>query len=146
MKSNRRILLALALLLCSLGPHPLAGSNTPAPRPADVLIIHDSLPGPIPSGIVDGNNIIDLLGHFGMKGELVSFEDYRAGQIARHRFVIVLGVDDRTVACPRHLLTDIRGGHAGVLVQQALERAARRSSVRRMAGIPAETGGLDEWL
>ncbi len=106
--SSRRILLALALLLCSLGPHPLAGSNTPVPRPADVLIIHDSLPGPIPSGIVDGNNIIDLLGHFGMKGELVSFEDYRAGQIARHRFVIVLGVDDRTVACPHHLLTDIR--------------------------------------
>lgn len=98
----------LTLLGIALVPYSVSGPSTPPPRPAEVLIIHDSLPGPMPSGVVDGNNIIDLLGHFGMKGELVSFEEYKPGQIARHKFVIVLGVDDRTVACPTHLLTDVR--------------------------------------
>ncbi len=104
----RRVTVAVALLVCAIGPHPVSGSNVPAPRPADVLIIHDSLPGPLPSGVIDGNNIIDLLGHFGMKGELVSLEEYKTGQIAHHKFVIVLGVDDRSVVYPHHVLSDIR--------------------------------------
>lgn len=95
-------------LISSLGFSAVRGAANSAPRPADVLIIHDSLPGPMPSGIVDGNNLIDLLGHFGMKGELVSFEEYRQGMMARHKFVVVLGVDDRTVACPPALLADVR--------------------------------------
>jgi uncharacterized protein YdaL len=118
LKSVRPSLLASAIFLCSVGQFALSASTTPAappPRPADVLIIHDSLPGPIPSGVVDGNNILDLLGHFGMKGELVRFEDYKAGEIARHRFVIVLGVDDRTVAAPTHLLADVRSASIPVL-------------------------------
>jgi len=111
LNSLRIILLAGAILLCSVGQFALSATSVPAappPRPAEVLIIHDSLPGPIPSGVVDGNNIIDLLGHFGVKGELVAFEDYKAGEIARHRFAIVLGVDDRTVAAPHQLLADVR--------------------------------------
>jgi uncharacterized protein YdaL len=107
----RWILLTIAVFLCSIGQFALSASNppaAPAPRPADVLIIHDSLPGPMPSGVIDGNNIIDLLGHFGVKGELVTFEEYKAGEIARHRFAIVLGVDDRAVAAPQHLLADVR--------------------------------------
>ena len=70
---------------------------SPATSPADVLIIHDSLPGPLPSGIVCGMNILDLLGHFGLKGNIVSLDNYKTGEIARHRFVFVLGVDDRHV-------------------------------------------------
>jgi uncharacterized protein YdaL len=75
---------------------------------ADVLIIHDSLPGSLPSGVVIGNNILDLLGHFGLKGALVSFNDYKTGELKRHRFVIVLGVDDRKSECPPQLVADIR--------------------------------------
>ena len=76
--------------------------------PSDVLVIHDSVPGPLPSGLVDGNNILDLLGHFGLKGDLVSLEEYKAGDMARYRFVIVLGVDDRNPRYPLHLLADAR--------------------------------------
>src|SRR5437867_11635843 len=76
-----------------------------SPRsPSDVLVIHDSLPGPLPSGLVDGNNVLDLLGHFGLKSDLVSLEEYKAGEIARYRFIIVLGVDDRNPRDPLHLL------------------------------------------
>src|SRR5437867_5309295 len=84
-------------------------NTRPAVLPAaDVLIIHDSLPGPLPSGLVDGNNIVDLLGHFGLKGNLVSLEEYKPGEISRYRYVIILGVDDRNVLYPQTLLSDIR--------------------------------------
>ena len=61
--------------------------------PADVLIIHDSLPGSLPPGVIDGNNILDLLGHFGLKGTLISIEEYKPGDVNRYRFVIMLAVD-----------------------------------------------------
>src|SRR5437867_3929660 len=101
------------LLLVSLGAEKAALSQQakapiPASPPADVLIVHDSLPGPIPSGLVDGNNIIVLLGHFGLKGTLFSLEEYKPGDISRYRFVIILGVDDRKVVYPATLLSDVR--------------------------------------
>ena len=110
----RAAVLVIALLAGFAGPPRVNGSSPPPPRPADVLIIHDSLPGPMPSGVIDGNNILDLLGHFGMKGELVSLQEYKPGQIAHHKFVIVLGVDDRSVVYPHQVLSDVRS--AGVPV------------------------------
>ncbi|HYK87213.1 MAG TPA: DUF2334 domain-containing protein [Acidobacteriota bacterium] len=91
-------------------------ASKPAPvPPADVLILHDSLPGPIPAGIVDGNNILDLLGHFGLKGQIASLEEYKTGQINRHRFVIMLAVDDRKVNYPHSLIADVRNSSVPVL-------------------------------
>ncbi len=106
--------LAIALLAGLAGAGPAAGSNPPPPRPADVLIIHDSLPGPLPAGLIDGNNILDLLGHFGMKGELVSLQEYKPGQIVHHKFAIVLGVDDRSVVYPHQVLADVRSANIPV--------------------------------
>ncbi len=112
--SVRTALFAAVLLACSAGASPAGPPNPPAPRPADVLIIHDSLPGPLPSGLIDGNYILDLLGHFGMKGELVSLQEYKQGQVAHHKFVIVLGVDDRSVVYPRQVLADVRSANVPV--------------------------------
>jgi len=100
----------IALLFCPLLITPIQGNGAaipPAPQ-ADVLVIHDSLAGRIPSGVVVANNIIDLLGHFGLKGAMMSFEEYKANDVNRYRFVFVLGVDDRKVACPAQLLSDVR--------------------------------------
>jgi uncharacterized protein YdaL len=99
--------LALGLALC--------GQVNAAPQRVetatrDVLIIHDSLPGTLPPGIVVGNNILDLLGHFGLSGTLMPIERYRAGDLAQHRCAIVVGVDQRAVAYPAALLGDVRGG------------------------------------
>jgi uncharacterized protein YdaL len=81
--------------------------------PADVLIIHDSLPldpkkNAIPPGVLDGSNILDLLGHFGLKGALHGLEDYKANDLNRYRFVIMLSVDMRKVPYPQSLISNVQ--------------------------------------
>ncbi|HEV8150879.1 MAG TPA: hypothetical protein VGP61_11895, partial [Gemmatimonadales bacterium] len=80
---------ALAAPLAVLAAAVLSMSQSrpivPPPPPVDVLVVHDSRPGPLPSGIVCGTNILDLLGHFGLKGNIVSIDNYRPGDIARYR-------------------------------------------------------------
>ena len=88
-------------------------AEPPSP-PADVLIIHNSLPGPLPPGWVDGNNILDLLGHFRLRGELQPIENYKSGDLARFHFVIIVGDDERPKEFPPDLLTDIRTTHLPV--------------------------------
>jgi uncharacterized protein YdaL len=85
-----------------------------ASPPADVLIIHDSLSGPIPPGVLDGNNILDLLGHFGLKGTLRSIEDYKANDLNRYHFVIMLSVDMRKVQYPQSLISNVRSAKVPV--------------------------------
>ncbi len=85
-----------------------------APPTADVIVIHDSLRGQLSSGIIVGNNILDLLGHFGLKGILVPLEEYKAGDINRFRFAFILGVDDRNVTYPAQLLADVRNSQRPV--------------------------------
>ena len=94
-----------ALLLISVE---ISGSSGPPQPEPDVLVIHNSLPSNHAAGIIVGNNIMDLLGHFGLKGKLVPLEQYRAGDVKHHRFVFVLGVDDRKPVYPSQLLSDIR--------------------------------------
>ena len=60
---------------------PYPASLPPAIPSSDVLVIHDSLPGPLPPGWVDGNNVLDLLGHFGLRGTLQPIENYRPGDL-----------------------------------------------------------------
>jgi uncharacterized protein YdaL len=83
-------------------------SVVPAKPQADVLIIHDSMPGPLPPGLIDANNILDLLGHFGLKGTAIRIEDYKPGDVDRYRFVIMLSVDQRKVDYPASLIANIR--------------------------------------
>ncbi len=104
----RRAATAAFALIMSIGigaPH--AAVPPPAPA-ADVLVLHDSLPGPLPSGLVVGYNVIDLLGHFGLKGNLVPITEYKPGDVGKYHFIIVLGVDDRSVTYPQPLISDIR--------------------------------------
>ncbi len=124
-----RAILVLSAILFSAGGLSVLGTSTkviaPAPAYSDVIVIHDSLPGPLPSGQVSGYNIIDLLGHFGLKGSLVSLEEYKPGDINHYRFAFVLAIDERVVTYPPSLLSDIRStsvpvfwieGHLGELL------------------------------
>ncbi len=81
---------------------------------AEVLIIHDSLPGSLPPGVLDANNVLDLLGHFGLRGRTMSLEEYQPGAARKYPFVFVLAVDARKVSYPRALLSDIRGTSSSV--------------------------------
>jgi uncharacterized protein YdaL len=100
----------LALLLSfAFGVDKSKSASVPAPNPpADVLIIHDSVPGPLPPGVIDADNILDLLGHFGLKGAVARIEDYKTGDLDRYRFIIMLSVDQRKVAYPPSLISNIR--------------------------------------
>jgi uncharacterized protein YdaL len=98
-----------------------AGKDEPKKAPvakiipkADVLILHDSLPGPLSPGLLDGNTILDLLGHFGLKGALAAIEDYKPGDTERYRFVIMLGVDIRKAVYPQSLIMNIRSAQVPV--------------------------------
>jgi uncharacterized protein YdaL len=96
--------LVFAIGLCDSRP-----SNQIVSHPlSEVLVVHDSLPGPLPSGVVVGNNILDLLGHFGLHGTLIPIEEYKPGELSKFRFVIVLAVDDRAVSYPQVFLNDVR--------------------------------------
>lgn len=111
-----RIIFFLSLFLL-WGTHNSAAAVSQMLKPStgDVLIIHNSLlTGPLPPGLVDGNHMLDLLGHFGLKGTLQPMENYRTGELSRYRFVIVMGVDDRLVKFPRTLLADIRAARVPV--------------------------------
>jgi len=101
----------LALGECFSAVSPVTPAMAPPPQAipsTDVLIIHNSLPGPLPSGIIDGNTILDLLGHFDLKGTVQPVENYRSGDIQRFRYVIVLGTDERRMHFPQDFLADIR--------------------------------------
>jgi uncharacterized protein YdaL len=115
----RRLAIALALtaLLQATAKGAQTPSNLSAPSapPADVLIIHDSAATPNPAGLVNGYNIIDLLGHFGLKGRLIPIEEYRPGDCNHFKYLIVLGVDYRKVTYPQSLLNDIRSTQLPVL-------------------------------
>jgi hypothetical protein len=101
----RRIAVFLLTAFFITAPEP--SKSQPAVQ-AEVLIVHDSPVGVSPPGVVVGNNVIDLLGHFGLKGKLVPLESYKAGDLNQYRYVIVLGVDSRRVNYPQSLLSDIR--------------------------------------
>ncbi len=101
------LLLITFILLITAGTNASNPPNPPVPQ-AEVLVLHNSVPGASPPGIIVGNNIIDLLGHFGLKGKLVSLEEYRPGDLNHYRFAFVIGVDARKVAFPQYLLSDIR--------------------------------------
>jgi len=104
-----RYLALTFMLLLSFGANAEVPKNAPAPQPpGDVLIIHDSLPGSLPPGLVDGNNVLDLLGHFNLKGNLIRIDEYRPGEINRYRFVMMLAVDMRKADYPASLIADIR--------------------------------------
>jgi uncharacterized protein YdaL len=87
---------------------PAVFASPPVTPSFDVLIIHDSLPGPLSPGWIDGNNVLDLLGHFGLHGMLQPIENYRSGDLCRFRFVVVLSADKRQVSYPEDFLSDIR--------------------------------------
>jgi uncharacterized protein YdaL len=75
---------------------------------ADVLILHDSVGGGNSPGVLDGNTVADLLGHFGLKGFVSSIGEYRAGDSSKYRFIIILSVDDRKIPFPESLLSNLR--------------------------------------
>jgi uncharacterized protein YdaL len=102
---------ALLIIQLSFAANPDRAGNaavSASEPPADVLILHDSVPGSLPPGEIDGNNILDLLGHFGLKGTVKRIEEFKSDDLNRCRFIIMLAVDQRKTVYPQSLITGVR--------------------------------------
>src|SRR5215472_15372806 len=55
------------------------------PAVANVGIIYDGPDGPLADGYLAAHYVKNLLGHFGLRGELVRLADYQADQLTRYR-------------------------------------------------------------
>jgi hypothetical protein len=90
-----------------------------------VAIFYEGPDTPLAEGYLGAHYIKNLLGHFGLRGELVRITDYRAGQLGQYRAAFYFG----TVAKSRlaeEFLKDVRSYHGpfcwfGLHIEQVLE-------------------------
>jgi uncharacterized protein YdaL len=117
------VLLATAICLCAQTAPPPGGS-------ASVAIYYDGPDQPVAEGYLDAHQIQSLLGHFGLRGEMVPLEQYRPGQLARYQAAFFLGTVTGT-RFPSGFLADVRasrspfcwlGRHVGGLLKTAEAR------------------------
>src|SRR5215472_8439985 len=100
----------LGLLLAGVCLCITAAAQTPAPpQPVSgaVAIIYDGPDLPMAEGFLGAHYIKNLLGHFGLRGELIRLADYRQGQLSRFRAAFYIGSIASTQV-PRGFLTDVR--------------------------------------
>jgi uncharacterized protein YdaL len=85
-----------------------APAQPPAPAgAAAVAIIYDGADLPVAHGYLAAHYIKNLLGHFGLRGELIRLADYRLGQLAHYRTAFYVGTV-QTTHLPTGLLKDIK--------------------------------------
>jgi len=108
----RAIRLVTALLLWILALAPAAAAENAPPQP--VLIIYDGradvevrTPAYQLKGYIHALFIQNLLGHFGLTGEVISFDKYQPGQLQRYRAGFFVGVAT-SADLPDALIADIR--------------------------------------
>ncbi|MGE5248174.1 MAG: DUF2334 domain-containing protein, partial [Verrucomicrobiota bacterium] len=98
--------LARAMLaLAALSLPSVFAQATPA-VPASVAIYYDGPDQPLAEGFLDAHQIQNLLGHFGLSGEIIPIANYRPGQLARYRAAFFLGTISGAVF-PKGFLADV---------------------------------------
>lgn len=80
------------------------GQSPPHARgPAAVAIFYDGPRDPVSEGYVDSRQIENLLGHFGLRAEVVPIASYRPGQLAAYRAGFFVGSVSGTRLPPEFL-------------------------------------------
>ncbi len=88
----------------------LAVSSVPAqtlPTADRVAIFYDGPAQPLAEGFLDAHQIQNLLGHFGLTGEVLPIAEYQPGQLSRYRAAFFLGTAAGT-RFPEGFLADVR--------------------------------------
>jgi hypothetical protein len=75
-----------------------------------VGIFYDGPDLPLAEGYLGAHYIKNLLGHFGLRGELIRIEEYRPGQLARYRAAFYNGTVAKT-KLPTAFVQDVRSFH-----------------------------------
>ena len=80
---------------------------------------------PLAEGYLGAHYIENLLGHFGLRGEMIRMADYRPGQAARYRAAFYIG-SVPSVSLPRAFLKDVMSSRQpfcwlGLHIEQLLQ-------------------------
>jgi uncharacterized protein YdaL len=97
-----------ALSACAVFATP--AQPPPQPAAANVGIVYDGPDLPLADGYLGAHDIKNLLGHFGLRGELVRLADYRPDQLTRYRATFYIGSVAGT-RLPAEFLKDVRSSH-----------------------------------
>ena len=90
---KRAVTLGVVLGLIALGQLAFADPPQPPRQPdtSNVAIIYDGPDQQVAHGYLAGHYIKNLMGHFGLRGELIRATDYHPGQLAHYRAGFYVG-------------------------------------------------------
>ena len=77
------------------------------PATPNVGILYEGPDLPLAEGYLGAHYVRNLLGHFGLRGELVRVTEYRSGQLSHYRAAFYIGSIAKTVL-PEAFLNDVR--------------------------------------
>ena len=86
---------------------PTLAQPPPQSAVANVGVVYDGPDWPLADGYLGAHYIKNLLGHFGLRGELVRLADYRPDQLTRYRATFYIGSDAGT-KLPAEFIKDVR--------------------------------------
>ncbi|MBI3693482.1 MAG: polysaccharide deacetylase family protein, partial [Acidobacteria bacterium] len=96
------------LFLAALG---MAAASAQSTRPAEVVVFYDGPQQPLAEGFLDAHHIQNLLGHFGLRADLVPLAEYRPGRLAAYRAAFFLGTVTGT-PFPAGFLAEVRASRS----------------------------------
>ena len=121
------------------------------PAVANVGIIYDGPDWPLADGYLAAHYVKNLLGHFGLRGELVRLADYKAEQLTRYRATFYIGSDAGT-RLPAEFLKDVRSSRQpfcwlGLNIDQLLadSKTRRQFGLRYLGNLGSHTAWRVEY-
>ena len=120
---SARLLFILALPWVTLLAQTGSAEFRPNPTPS-VAIIYDGPDRPLAEGFLDARQIQNLLGHFGLTGDIIRLDNYKPDLLAGYRAAFFVGTTSGT-RLPPALLDEVRrfqkpfcwiGRHIGMLL------------------------------
>ncbi len=126
----RRFVCALFLAVAGAG---MAAAQGPQ-EPQTVLIVYDGATDYQAKGYIHALFIENLMGHFGLSGEIVPQAEYQAGQLQRYRSGFYIGVATNSQP-PQALIDDVRAySQPFAWLGQHIERLVNTPEGRRQYG------------
>ena len=105
-KLTVRMIVPIVNALLASGMFAAPGWPPVPPGVANVGIFYEGPDLPLAEGYLGAHYIENLLGHFGLRGEMIRMADYRPGQAARYRAAFYIG-SVPSVSLPQAFLKDV---------------------------------------
>lgn len=123
---KRLLILGAFFALITVRPPAFASTAQPPAQPdvANVAILYDGPDQQVAHGYLAAHYVKNLLGHFGLRGEMIRAADYRSGELAHYRAAFYVGTVN-TEHPPAALIKDLKSSRLpfcwlGLHVEQLL--------------------------